>query len=88
MCVCTSIKPGRQVAEERSIAETPAGSFVDAAGPTAVIASGVVEDDDLIGEHVARSDVEQLAATHGAGRGVSERNKNERCQEGRAAFCA
>ena len=77
MCVCTSIKPGRQVAEERSIAETPAGSFVLAVGPTACDRSGVVEDDDLIGEHVARSDVEQLAATHRTGRGVTERNKNE-----------
>src|SRR5690348_9659440 len=35
--VCTSINPGRHVADERSIGDTPAGAFVDDAAPTAVM---------------------------------------------------
>ncbi len=36
-CVCTSIKPGRHVAPDKSAGAAPPGAEVEAAGPTAVI---------------------------------------------------
>jgi len=44
------------------------GQLCRRCGPHCYDRSGVVEDDDLIREHVTRSDVEQLAAAHGTGR--------------------
>ena len=63
-CVCTSIKPGRQVAFERSIGADAAGRRRRSRRTYRGYRAVRVEDDDLVREHTAGTNVQKLAAAH------------------------